>query len=116
MKKKILFVASALLCSIAALAGAKGGPKEANDRVLANDYDIYNIVFLGGQTARVTVNGDGDTDLDLYIYDENGNLIEKDDDYTDYCVCSWTPSWTGTFTIKIVNRGNVYNAYKLSTN
>lgn len=115
MKKTLLAVA-AILCALPTFAGAKGGPKEANERVLANDYDIYNVVFVGGYTARVIVDGDGDTDLDLYIYDENDNLITKDDDYTDYCVCTWTPSWTGNYTIKIVNRGNVYNAYKLETN
>ena len=65
---------------------------------------------------EVAVVGDGDTDLDLYIYDSNGNLIEKDDDYTDTCYCSWTPKWTGAFTIKIKNRGGVCNYYTLYTN
>lgn len=115
MKKTLLAIA-AVLCALPTFAGAKGGPKEANERVLACDFDIYNIVFVGGETARVIVAGDGDTDLDLYIYDENKNLITKDDDDTDYCVCSWNPAWTGKFTIKIVNRGNVYNAYKIETN
>lgn len=64
----------------------------------------------------VIVNGDGDTDLDLYVYDENGNLMGKDIDYSDYCVVSWTPRWTGPFTIKIKNRGSVYNRYKIYTN
>lgn len=44
---------------------------------------------------------------------ENNNLITKDDDNIDYCICSWTPKWTGTFKIKIVNRGSVYNRYRL---
>lgn len=54
-----------------------------------------------------------ETDLDLYIYDENGNLIDSDIDNTDICVCTWTPRWTGRFKIKIVNRGSVYNNYRL---
>lgn len=96
--------------------GASGGPKYANSRVEAHDYDIYNVTFRGGEIAIVTVIGDGDTDLDLYVYDNNGNLIDSDNDYTDNCVCTWTPRWTGNFRIKIVNRGNVYNRYILRTN
>lgn len=96
--------------------GAVGGPKYHEDRVLAHSTDYYNIQFRGGETASVLVDGDGDTDLDLYIYDQYGNLITKDDDYTDTCLCTWTPRRTATYKIKIVNRGDVYNAYSISTN
>lgn len=96
--------------------GAVGGPKSAHERVLANRTDVYNIRFVGGRFAEVAVIGDGDTDLDLYVYDENGNLIVSDVDYTDNCYVSWNPIWTGNFKIKIVNRGGVYNRYVLMTN
>lgn len=86
------------------------------DRVLAYDTDVYTIRFRGGEQACVVVSGDGDTDLDLYIYDQNGNLVDSDADYTDDCVCVWTPRWTGPFTIKIVNRGGVYNRYAMAVN
>lgn len=96
--------------------GAVGGEKYASSSVNAGATDVYNISFRGGELAIVTVIGDGDTDLDLYVYDNNGNLIDSDNDYTDDCVCTWTPRWTGNFRIKIVNRGNVYNRYILRTN
>lgn len=96
--------------------GAVGGPKYANGRVEARDYNVYNIVFRAGEIANIMVIGDGDTDLDLYVYDINDNLIVKDNDYTDDCVCTWIPSRTGPFRIMIVNRGNVYNRYILHTN
>lgn len=96
--------------------GAKGGPKYDSDRVLAHDYVYYNIVFYANEIAEVAVSGDGDTDLDLYVYDANGNLITSDTDYTDDCYVRWVPAWTGTFKIKIVNRGGVYNNYVLVTN
>ena len=96
--------------------GAVGGPKYARSSVNAGGSDIYNISFRGGEFAMVTVIGDGDTDLDLYVYDENGNLIDSDTDYSDNCICTWTPRWTGNFRIKIVNRGRVYNRYVLNTN
>lgn len=96
--------------------GRVGGPTVHDDYVKANTTDIYDVTFRGGEYARVTVNGDGDTDLDLYVYDENGNLIDSDTDRTDYCICTFTPKWTGVFKIKIKNLGNVYNRYRLTTN
>ena len=116
MKKSLLTLAMTFL-GCAAFAGAVDGPQYANQRRCnANSSVTYEVAFRGGEQARVTVDGDGDTDLDLYIYDENGNLITKDDDNTDYCICTWTPKWTGKFTIKIVNRGGVYNVYDIRTN
>lgn len=96
--------------------GAVGGPKYAYGTVSAGGTDWYTVAFRAGELAIVTVIGDGDTDLDLYVYDANGNLIDSDTDYTDNCVCTWTPRWTGNFRIKIVNRGRVYNRYVLRTN
>lgn len=95
---------------------AIGGPKRANEIVNAGSTDSYTIKFAGNRLAEVFVSGDGDTDLDLYVYDANGNLIVYDNDYTDDCYVCWTPAWTGSFTIKIKNRGNVYNRYVLLTN
>lgn len=91
--------------------GSVVGANTIRDCVEGNTTDIWKCRFRGGEVARVIVVGDGDTDLDLYIYDENNNLIAQDIDYTDNCVCSWTPMWTGTFTIKIKNRGNILNCY-----
>ena len=98
-------------------AGAVGGPQAGNqERVNANATTYYNVKFYAGQTAEVVIVGDGDTDLDLYVYDENGNLIDSDTDLTDVCVCTWEPSWTGVFRIEVVNLGNVYNLYDIETN
>ncbi len=96
--------------------GAVGGSKYAESSVNAGGTDVYNISFRGGELAMVIVIGDGDTDLDLYVYDNNGNLVARDADYSDDCVATWTPRWTGNFKIKIVNRGSVYNNYILRTN
>lgn len=86
------------------------------DKVNAKSTDSYTIRFRGGEEACVIVCGDGDTDLDLYVYDENGNLVDSDTDTTDACVAVWNPKWTGPFTIKIKNLGNVYNRYSLTVN
>ena len=96
--------------------GAVPGPVYRQDAVRANTTDIWTIKFRGGEVAYVAVSGDGDTDLDLYIYDENGNFITSDTDYSDQCIVSFTPRWTGNFKVKIKNRGSVYNRYILATN
>ena len=106
----------ALIDEVGTTRGAVGGSRYNSTYVKAKGTDVYHISFRAGQTAVVTVIGDGDTDLDLYVYDENGNLIDKDVDYSDDCVVSFVPKWTGVFTIKIMNRGNLYNNYIMRTN
>lgn len=82
--------------------------------VKAGGTDVYREIFVGGQKCKAIVEGDGDTDLDLYVYDENDNLIVKDDDNTDYCVCEWQPRWSGQFVIRVKNLGRVYNRYTIT--
>mgnify|MGYP004682917257 FL=1 len=106
----------ALIDEVETTRGATNGPRYNRTSVKAKGTDVYRISFRAGEIAIITAIGDGDTDLDLYVYDENGNLIEKDVDYSDDCVVTFTPRWTGVFVIKVVNRGNVYNNYVLRTN
>ena len=112
----IAIIAIAGICPFVAKAGALGGAKVSNTSVRAHGTDRYTIVFRGGEHARVFVKGDGDTDLDLYVYDENGNLIAQDTDGEDTCLVNFQPKWTGKFIIRVVNRGRVYNRYRLTTN
>ena len=100
----------------AAHRGAVNGPTRHYDSVNGYGTDTYTIRFVANRLAEIVVSGDGDTDLDLYVYDSNGNLIARDRDYTDDCYVSWYPKWTGRYTIKIVNRGAVYNRYAILTN
>lgn len=99
---------------------AKGAVQGAGrihwDSVAAHRTDVYDITFRGGEFAAVYIEGDGDTDLDLYVYDQNGNPICSDTDYTDRLYCAWNPRWTGPFRIKVQNRGDVWNEYGLVTN
>jgi hypothetical protein len=96
--------------------GSASGATRHVDRVLARQKDIYRVRFVGGELAKIGVIGDGDTDLDLYVRDEFGNEIARDDDRTDRCYVQWTPKWTGVFTIEVHNLGRVYNDYTLMTN
>lgn len=96
--------------------GRVGGPAVGSDRVDAYTTNIYEVAFRGGETAVVEVVGDGDTDLDCWVYDEGGNLIVSDTDYTDHCVLIWTPARTGAFEIWVKNLGSVWNGIVLSSN
>lgn len=96
--------------------GATGGPVSHRDRVQKRTTDTYTLRFRGGERARVVVIGDGDTDLDLIVEDENGNVVGRDVDLTDDCVVEWSPRWTGTFRVRVINNGNVFNNYLLLTN
>jgi len=106
-----------LVCTSIVHANAIGGQREDGRRISAHSTQPYQpILFRGGEVATVVVIGDGTTDLDLYVYDEYGNLVAMDNDYSDHCVATWFPSRTGWFTVKIVNRGSVYNDYSMATN
>jgi hypothetical protein len=96
--------------------GRVAGPAIVTRKVYADSRSVDYIYFEGNELAEVAVIGDGDTDLDLYIYDENGNLIDEDEDYTDDCYASFVPRWRGTFKVVILNRGSVYNNCVLMTN
>ncbi|MDR1456074.1 MAG: hypothetical protein LBJ01_10515 [Tannerella sp.] len=96
--------------------GRKAGPAAVSRRVEAQSSYVDYVTFVKGELAEVAISGDGDTDLDLYVYDENGNLIDSDADYTDDCYVSFLPKWTGAFKILVKNRGHVYNRYVLLVN
>lgn len=89
------------------------GRVRSSDCVNAGSVDVYRITCRGGESTTIYVSGDGDTDLDLYVYDANGNLIVSDDDGTDECLVSFVAYRTHTFTVRIRNRGRVYNCYTL---
>jgi len=108
---KLVVILMGILCTAGALQAQVN--IYHTDVVLAGHTDTYTVTLPAGETTRIQVRGDGDTDLDLFVYDENGNLIASDTDYTDNCIVNVTPRWTGVFYIRIVNRGSVYNQYVL---
>lgn len=96
--------------------GNINGPSRDYAAVDGKSYMDYTASFVANQLAEILVSGDGDTDLDLYVYDSNGNLIAEDTDYSDDCYVRWVPAWTGRYTVRIVNRGPVYNRFVILTN
>ena len=92
---------------------ANVGSTSTVESVKAYDIDQYQQRFIGNYDAGVWISGDGSTDLDLYIYDGNGNLVCRSEASGDDEYCVWKPIWTGSFTIRIKNRGSVWNQYTI---
>lgn len=98
-----------------AARGATNGPGQKTTIVGRGMTDVYRVRFDAGQQAIVLVSGDGDSDLDLFVLDENGREVCRDDDSTDQMVCTWTPRWSGPFTIRVRNLG-MANEYTIRHN
>lgn len=94
-------------------AAVYGGPTCMVDNLFGNHYSNYTVNFIGGQLAEVLVSGEGWADLDVYVYDQWGNLVAYDTDYSDQCYTSFVPQFTGEFTIQVVNRGNYSNPFTI---
>ena len=90
-----------------------GGPIDRFFRIPARSTQEWVVTLHGGERTGIVVSGDGTTDLDVYIYDYNGNLIVSDITYGDQCSFFVDVFYTSDFTIRVVNRGYVYNDYEL---
>lgn len=118
----VLVTAMAFSSLTPAWADSMRGAETLSGRVAAYGTREYKVTFYGGEWARVEVLGDGDTDLDLYILDSNGNQVwtrtkaVMDEGPDDECEVEWIPAQTRTYTIRIVNRGRVYNNFELYHN
>ena len=99
-----------------ATRGRADGPGRSHTSVEGHSTDTFSILFEGRRRAFVSVSGDGDTDLDCYVYDHHGHLVDSDQDGTDECRLEWWPRSTGSFTVRVRNRGHVYNHYTMHTN
>lgn len=95
--------------------GAKYGRVYTSRRVNSNSTYTFYITYTGGRRATLSLVGDGDTDLDFYVY-KNGTLVGSDDDYTDEAYFYWTPRYDTEYKVRVVNRGNVYNVFKVISN
>jgi hypothetical protein len=119
MKKAALGVVAVLGMLAAGLAWsgpAHGEPVRAavlvNRAVVSGgDTDTYQEHFRGGRPARVRVAGGPGTVLRLEVRDQFGNLIGSDTDLGSPAEVTFTPRWTGSFTIKVINLGRAANPY-----
>ncbi len=84
--------------------GNERGPQTYYRYISGNSRCVFNGVYLGGQLAAITVTTDnGAADLDIYVYDDRGNLIVRDERPSRNATVSWYPRYTGDFRIEVVN-------------
>jgi hypothetical protein len=70
--------------------------------LVAGQQHEYSISMEAGVTYRVYVQpADLSADFDLAVFDENGNLIDEDDDPASDAACEVTPRWTGPFDLVV---------------
>ncbi len=96
--------------------GAADGPVFLTSRVKAGLTKDFKITFKADELAEVRVSANGYSDLDLYVYDEFGHLVSCDCEYGPDCSCTWTPVWTGTYTVRVFNNGDNDDSFFVMTN
>jgi hypothetical protein len=112
MKRVFLF--SVVLTLLASVAGS-GSPLGGSNRKEVTVSEMANVEleekFRGGERACVIVRGDHDpvVNLGLFVYDDKGSLVGKDDGGGDIVAVIWYPPRDATYKIKLRNPGKVYN-------
>ena len=83
-----------------------------NDALFQGQYLDYTVTLVRGVQYALIACGDGRAyDVDIYLYDENGNLIDRDRQTDAQPVVSVTPRWTGTFRIRVLMYSAAGRAY-----
>ncbi len=88
------------------LAGVAGGwVSTHNDRVSRLRHrgtDSFTLTLRKGLSYKLVSVCDNDcSDLDLTLYDENYNVISRDNDSSSTPIVEVTPKWTGTFHLQV---------------
>lgn len=72
----------------------------------------YKIAVEGGRAmTRFKVEGDGDSDIDCFVYDSDGDLVERDITSSSSCSIDVQPRYISTYIIKVRNVGDDVSAY-----
>lgn len=92
------------------------GPVTLIRRIADQGTDKVQLHYPAGKgKARLRIRGDGDTDLNVTVVDPQGRQVAQGNPKTDHHEISWQPTLTGTYTVKIVNQGKIWNQYVLTT-
>lgn len=96
--------------------GLVNGPTTFVRDIAADSHINWTVRARGGEVWRVGALGDGDTDVDIRVFDENDNLVCQDNGPSATAVCSFSPRWTGTFTVQVINYGSVWTRTVIASN
>jgi hypothetical protein len=81
------------------------GPEFKGKKIDMKDGDKVACVlsFAAGQEFEATTDGTRETDVHLYVYDESGKEVGKDDSPGPKCSVKHTPTKDGKFKFLITN-------------
>ena len=73
-----------------------------SNRLEQGDVMSYDVTLSRDDDYVVLACGDSRAvDVDIYLYDEDGNLIDRDQSADNRPVVSVTPRWTGPFRVRV---------------
>ena len=104
------------LASAPLQAGARPGPVRKLLTVQGFHTLTVPVAFQPGQSAVVTVQGDGDTVLAVAVVSPAGKVVAADARTGAVNTVRFVPRESGTYQIKVLNRGGVPNRFALRTN
>jgi len=94
------------LCALAVLAGGCGitpsNPETFNIR--SGDQVTRYVTFNAGTKVEIWVTSEEDSDIDLFVSDEQGNSVAKDERIDRNCHVTFTPKTTQKYKIDVQNR------------
>lgn len=93
------------LASVKIVSAFEGWEETHNDYYEAldqGDSESFELTLRRGTSYKIVSACDSDcNDIDLALYDENDNLISRDEGVDDFPVVDVTPRWSGRFTLKV---------------
>lgn len=124
-----LFLIVSLACMFTFVAAASGSARSRSGILIANHMaqvergffrlegrkdNVHKMSVKAGQAITVMINGDDSTDLDVWVYDTDGDLVGSGEGPSDQEEVHFTAEQTGTYTIRVSNKGQDINTYQLS--
>lgn len=74
------------------------------------DSVVIPTTLYAGNTYKLVAAGCEDAfDVDIAVFDENANLIDRDNDTSRVAVADFSPRWSGTFYIKVTMYNSTAN-------
>ncbi len=110
--KSMVTAALVAVTMVASVASAE--VNSHSDTVQSERTRVWTMSFNALEPVHIVLRGDGDTGLDLKVEDNNGYEIASSLGGSDRKTVRFTPARNGSFKVRVINRGTVYNEYQLT--
>jgi len=96
--------AAALFTATVIFKGFSEVGRQDADKLSQGQFMRYPVTLYGGERYALFAAGDDSiSDLDIHLYDEDGDLVAKDDSLDNVPIVIVTPRWTGRYYLDVVN-------------